>query len=92
MSKRVFVGGLAWATEESGLRAAFERFGAISDCKVVLDRDTGRSRGFGFITFDDAGAADQAIEEMDGTELDGRRLTVNVAQERAPRGGGEGRR
>ncbi len=93
MSKRVFVGGLAWATDENGLRNAFDQFGAIEDCKVMTDRDTGRSRGFGFITFSEASAADQAIDQMDGAELDGRTLTVNEARERTRGGaGGRGRR
>ncbi len=89
MSKRVFVGGLAWATNDSGLRAAFERYGDLEDCKVMTDRDTGRSRGFGFVTFADESAAERAIDEMNGAELDGRTLTVNEARERT---GGGGRR
>lgn len=90
MSKKLFVGGLAWATDEHSLRGAFERFGTVSEAVVVLDRETGRSRGFGFVTFDEDAAAIQASQEMNGSELDGRRLTVNEAQERAPRGGGGG--
>ncbi len=89
MSKRVFVGGLAWATDEAGLRATFEAYGELEDLIVMIDRDTGRSRGFGFLTFADASAADKAIEEMNGKELDGRSLTVNEARERQP-GGGRG--
>jgi RNA recognition motif-containing protein len=88
MSKRVYVGGLAWATDDAGLRAAFERFGEVEDCRVMTDRDTGRSRGFGFVTFADNSAADQAIDQMNGSELDGRTLTVNEARERPPRGAG----
>ena len=90
MSKKLFVGGLAWATDEYGLRNAFERFGTLTEAIVVQDRETGRSRGFGFVTFEEADAANQASREMDGQELDGRRLTVNEAQDRAPRGGGGG--
>lgn len=90
MSNKLFVGGLAWATDEHSLRGAFERFGSVSDVAVVLDRETGRSRGFGFVTFDDAQAAADAAREMNGQQLDGRNLTVNEAQERAPRGGGGG--
>ena len=90
MPKKLFVGGLAWATDDNGLRTAFERFGAIDDAKVITDRDTGRSRGFGFVTFSDDDAGQRAIEEMHETELDGRRLTVNEARERAPRAGGGG--
>lgn len=90
MAKKLFVGGLAWATDTDSLRGAFERFGTVSEAVVVLDRETGRSRGFGFVTFDEDAAAIQASREMNGSELDGRRLTVNEAQERAPRSGGGG--
>ncbi|MCG8556135.1 MAG: RNA-binding protein [Proteobacteria bacterium] len=90
MSKRVFVGGLAWATDEAGLRAAFEQFGELEDCKLMTDRETNRSRGFGFVTFSDSSAADAAIEEMNGAELDGRSLTVNEARARTGGRGGFG--
>ena len=90
MSKKLFVGGLSWDTTDDGLKAAFDRFGDISEAKVILDRDTGRSRGFGFVTFAEADSAQNAIGEMDGTELDGRRIKVDVAQDRG-RGGGGGR-
>ncbi len=92
MSKKLFVGGLSWGTDDAGLRAAFDRFGSIEDSKVITDRDTGRSRGFGFVTFSEAGDADNAIEEMNGTNLDGRTLNVNEAQDRGGRGGGGGHR
>ncbi|MCR9143216.1 MAG: RNA-binding protein [bacterium] len=85
MAKKLFVGGLSWGTSDDGLRAAMERFGSLQEVKVITDRDTGRSRGFGFVTFDDDSAADQAISEMDGTELDGRSIKVNEAQEKRPR-------
>ncbi|MAQ16527.1 MAG: RNA-binding protein [Sandaracinus sp.] len=90
MSKKLFVGSLAWATDDHGLRSAFERFGDVTDAKVITDRDTGRSRGFGFVTFADDAAADRAIEEMNGQNIDGRSVNVNEARERAPRGGGGG--
>ena len=93
MSKKVFVGGISWNTDDEGLRQAFERFGAISDAKVITDRDTGRSRGFGFVTFDEDASASQAISEMDGQNLDGRTIKVNEAQDRPRnnnRGGGGG--
>lgn len=88
MSKRLFVGGLAWGTDETSLRAAFEQFGELQDCKVVTDRDTGRSRGFGFVTFSDDAAANEAIDQMDGSELDGRSIKVDEARERQGGGGG----
>jgi hypothetical protein len=79
---RVFVGGLSWDTTAEGLRAAFSRFGVILESTVMVDRDTGRSRGFGFVSFEDSRAADEAIAEMSGGELDGRRLKVNRADAR----------
>ena len=94
MSKKLFVGGLAWATDDAGLAEAFRQFGEIAEAKVITDRDTGRSRGFGFVTFEDEGAAQQALEGMNGRELDGRTLRVDLATEQAPRrersGGGGG--
>lgn len=92
MAKKLFVGGLNWKTTDDGLRGAFDRFGEISEAKVIMDRETGRSRGFGFVTFADDAAATQAINEMNGTELEGRKIQVNEAQERSPRGGGGGGR
>ena len=88
MSKRLFVGGLAWATDDDGLRAAFASFGQVTDAKVILDRDSGRSRGFGFVTFENDGEADAAISGMDGSQLDGRSIRVNEAGERERRGPG----
>ena len=93
MSKKLFVGGLAWATNDEGLRAAFEEFGVVTDAKVILDRDSGRSRGFGFVTFEDGAAADEAIAQLDGADLDGRTIRVNEAEDRrGGRGGGRGGR
>lgn len=74
------------------LRAAFEQFGLVTDAKVISDRDTGRSRGFGFVTFESGGDAETAMSAMDGAELDGRRVRVNEAQERSNGGGGGPRR
>ena len=90
MAKKLFVGGLKWGTDDHGLRAAFESFGEVTDAKVITDRETGRSRGFGFVTFSDDAAGQKAIEEMDGAEIDGRRVTVNEARERRGGGGGGG--
>ncbi len=92
MSKKVFVGGLAWATDDAGLEAAFAKFGEITEAVVIKDRDTGRSRGFGFVAFTSVEAKDRAVAEMDGAELDGRTIRVNEAQERSGGGGGGGRR
>lgn len=85
MSKKLFVGGLSWNTDDALLRETFERFGAVADARVVFDRETGRSRGFGFVTFDEEEAAKSAITAMDGQSLDGRNIRVNEAQERPPR-------
>jgi cold-inducible RNA-binding protein len=91
MSKKLFVGGLAWATDDDRLRQAFEAFGEVTEAKVIQDRDTGRSRGFGFVTFADDAAADEAVSQMDGNDLDGRSIRVNEARERGGGGGGGGR-
>jgi RNA recognition motif-containing protein len=90
MGKKLFVGSLAWATDSSGLQAAFERFGAIEEATVISDRETGRSRGFGFVTFTEESSTQEAIAEMNGSDLDGRPIVVNEAKEQAPRGGGGG--
>lgn len=90
MAKKLFVGGLAWATTDDGLRQAFERFGQVAEAKVIMDRETGRSRGFGFVSFNDDNHGNAAMQEMDGAQLDGRTIKVNEAQERAPRPGGGG--
>ena len=82
MSKKLFIGGLSGDTSDDGLKAAFERFGELVEAKVVLDRDTGRSRGFGFVTFADDAAGTQAIEEMNGAEVDGRNIRVDEAHDR----------
>lgn len=85
MAKKLFVGGLSWGTDDSSLRKAFEEFGEVSEAKVITDRDSGRSRGFGFVTFEEPNAADSAVEALDGQELDGRAIRVNVAEEKKPR-------
>lgn len=90
MGNKLFVGGLSWDTDDAGLRAAFERFGAVVEAKVITDRDTGRSRGFGFVTFDSPANAQSAMSEMDGAELDGRNLRVNEAEDKRRGGGGGG--
>jgi RNA recognition motif-containing protein len=79
---KLFVGGLSWDTTTEDLRTAFAKFGAVSDVAVVLDRATGRSRGFGFVTFEAANDAMEAIKAMNGAELDGRTLKVNAAEAR----------
>jgi cold-inducible RNA-binding protein len=90
MSKKLFVGGLSWGTTDDGLHGAFSPFGEIVEAKVITDRETGRSRGFGFVTFADDEGATKAIAEMDGTELDGRTIKVNEAEDKPARSGGGG--
>ena len=88
MAKKLFVGGLSWETTDDALRKAFELYGEMTEAKVITDRGTGRSRGFGFVTFVRDEDAKAAISKMHGTSLDGRVLTVNEAQEKSPREGG----
>ncbi len=88
---KLYVGNLSWNIDEETLRKAFEQFGEIEDVRIITDRETGRSRGYGFITFTDDGEGQTAIDQMDGTELNGRAVKVNVAKERENRGGGGGR-
>ena len=86
---KLFIGGLAWGTNEASLRAAFEKFGTVTDAVVILDRETGRSRGFGFVTFAEADAGSRALAEMNGFSLDGRAIRCSEATERP--GPGRGR-
>lgn len=79
---KLFVGGLSYDTNNASLRAAFEKFGEVSEAVVITDRDSGRSRGFGFVTMADRKDAPRAIKTLDGSELDGRHIVVNVATER----------
>ncbi|RFU25031.1 hypothetical protein B7463_g11301, partial [Scytalidium lignicola] len=80
MSK-LFIGGLAWHTDESALRQKFEEFGAVQEAVVVKDRDTGRSRGFGFVRYGQESDADAAIAAMNNVEFDGRTIRVDKASE-----------
>jgi hypothetical protein len=94
MANKLFVGGLSWGTTDDTLREAFERFGEVTEAKVVMDRETGRSRGFGFVSFAAPTDAEAAMA-MDNQSIDGRTVRVNAAQDRpagdrGPRGGGGG--
>jgi cold-inducible RNA-binding protein len=94
MSSKLFVGNLSFNTTENDLSAAFAAFGTVTETNLMMDRETGRPRGFGFITMSSDEEAQKAIEGLNGKDMDGRALTVNVAkprEERAP-GGGGGRR
>ncbi|MCH2212960.1 MAG: RNA-binding protein [Fuerstiella sp.] len=88
MSKNIFVGSLAWATTSEGLEQAFAQFGVVTSAKVISDRETGRSKGFGFVEMDSGG--DEAIDALNGSDLDGRQIVVNEARPREDRRGGGG--
>ncbi len=95
MSNKLFVGNLSFNTTENDLQDAFAQFGTVTETNLMMDRMTNRPRGFGFVTMSSAAEAQKAIEGMNGKDMDGRALTVNVArprEERAPGGGGGGRR
>jgi hypothetical protein len=86
---KIYVGNLSYDTMDADLRAIFEKYGAVDSCSILMDRETGRSRGFAFVEMSDASAAQNAMRELDGTELHGRNLKVNEAKPR-PDGGGRG--
>ncbi|POW22549.1 hypothetical protein PSHT_01239 [Puccinia striiformis] len=85
---KLFVGNLAWSTDSESLRTSFGQFGDVVDAIVMQDRETGRSRGFGFITFKDQANADAAIEALNGADVDGREIRVNYANSQTGGGGG----
>lgn len=87
MGTNLFVGGIPYSSTEDGLKAAFEQAGAVVSVKIIIDRATNRSKGFGFVEMADADGAAKAIEMWNGQEYDGRRLVVNEArpQEERPR-------
>jgi RNA recognition motif-containing protein len=87
---RLYVGNLSFNTTENDLQDTFERFGSVTDVKVMMDQGTGRSRGFGFVTMGSAAEGAAAIAGLEGQDLDGRNLTVNEARPREERGGGGG--
>ncbi|KAL1561588.1 Ribosome-interacting GTPase 2 [Salvia divinorum] len=93
MSTKLFIGGLSYQTDDQSLKDAFSSFGEVDSVRVIIDRDTGRSRGFGFVNFTSEEAANSALSAMDGQELNGRNIRVSQATERPPRsnyGGGGG--
>ena len=93
MKNRLYVGNLAFDTSEDAIRQAFAEFGEVTEVKLMLDRETGRSRGFSFVTMADPQAAQKALAQMSGRMLDGRPLRVDEAEERKPRtDGGGGKR
>jgi RNA recognition motif-containing protein len=94
MSTKLFVGNLSFNTTENDLQEAFAAHGSVVEANLMMDRMTGRSRGFAFVTYSTPEEAQKAIEAMNGAQLDGRALTVNIArpkEERPPGGGGRDR-
>ncbi|MGE3954516.1 MAG: RNA recognition motif domain-containing protein [Parachlamydiales bacterium] len=100
MAKRIYIGNLPYGHTDSELQALFETYGTVSSAQVIIDRDTGRSKGFGFVEMPNDGEANAAIEALDGKDAGGRALRVNEARPREERpsggsrggGGGGGRR
>ncbi|MDB5185924.1 MAG: rbpA [Candidatus Saccharibacteria bacterium] len=92
MASKLFVGSLPYTTTSDDLQQLFAQFGTVASAVVINDRDTGRSKGFGFVEFDNDDDAKAAIKQLDGSDLDGRRIVVNEAKPREdkPRGGGGG--
>jgi heterogeneous nuclear ribonucleoprotein A1/A3 len=94
---KLFVGGLAWGTTDDNIKEAFSAFGEVTEVKIICDRDTGRSRGFGFVTFATDQDAEAALQALDGRDLAGRTIRVNYATKQSPQdrqsgGGVYGRR
>ncbi len=87
MSKKIYVGNLPFSSTEGDLRSLFARHGDVASVNVIMDRETGRARGFAFVEMEQEDSAREAIRSLDGTELDGRSLRVNEAEDK-PRGGG----
>ena len=92
LSKKLYVGNLPFTITEDELRTSFERHGTVASVNVITDRETGRARGFAFVEMEDASAADEAMRALDGSDLGGRSLRVNEAQDKRGGGGGGGGR
>ena len=90
LSKKLYIGNLPFSATEDELRSLFEPHGSIASVNVIMDRDTGRARGFAFVEMEEASAADAAMGALDGTEMEGRSLKVNEAQDKSRGGGGGG--
>ena len=83
MAQNLFIGSLAWATTDDGLKSFFETIGEVASARVVTDRDTRKSRGFGFVEFVDEANNQKAVDQLNGKELDGREITVSIARPKA---------
>lgn len=90
MGKKIYVGNLAYSIRDDDLQQAFGEFGTVTSAKVMMDRDTGRSKGFGFVEMDSDPQAEAAIRGMNGQSIDGRAVVVNEARPREERPGGFG--
>jgi len=90
VSKKIYVGNLPFSSTEADLQDLFGRHGAVESVNVITDRETGRPRGFAFVEMENASDADDAISALDGSDLDGRNIKVNEAQDRRRGGGGGG--
>jgi RNA recognition motif-containing protein len=91
MAQKLFVGGIAFATTSEGLRDLFAQSGTVVSATVVTDRDTGQSRGFGFVEMSTSEEADKAVQQINGRDLDGRSLKVEISKPKTSGGGGGGR-
>ncbi|MFK7823010.1 MAG: RNA recognition motif domain-containing protein [Oligoflexales bacterium] len=89
---KIFVGGINWNTDERTLEDHFSQAGDVTEVKIIMDRETGRSRGFGFVTYSNSNDASNAVSKFDGVELDGKTLKVNIAEDKPRREGGNNRR
>ena len=85
MSKRLFIGSVAWATTSDSLKKHFEQVGAVEEANILTDKMTGRSRGFGFVTMVNDADADAAVQKLNGSELDGRKIVVSEARPKTER-------
>ena len=85
MTNKLFVGSLSWNVRDDELKAFFEKVGPVQSAKVIMDRDSGRSKGFGFVEMENEELAAKAKDELNGKELDGREIVVNEAKPREPR-------
>ncbi|KAI8897482.1 RNP-1 like RNA-binding protein [Globomyces pollinis-pini] len=85
MLQKIYVGNLSWGSSEESLKTLCEPFGSIADAFIVRDRLTGKSRGFGFVEFASKDSADKAVEKLNGSQVDGRSIKVNFAEEKPPK-------
>src|SRR5687767_3943240 len=90
MNNKLYVGNLSFNTTENDLQDTFSAHGTVTEANLITDRETGRARGFGFVTMSSDEEANKAVEALNGAELDGRTITVNIARPREERSGGGG--